>query len=228
MSKVLVVPNVSASIEKFEKMLQLKKTLRADYLILFDMFGTESDFFLLRDFWERLRKELKTDTTIIPIIGENELGYVTDQFDFCRCPKFKNHIGYKLARDQRILPCFSLEGVFYSYAGISTAWLRNGRLMHENAIRYRLGANCGPSIIEDYLMKLTTWDPYTEKNSCMRISFDELTKTAPSKVCQVVGRDICSVPFNAGRLYSTNALDDSLLLLVSDGDPRIVDSVYFV
>ena len=228
MSKVLVVPNISASIDKLERMLRLKKILRADRIILFDVFGTESDFFLLREFWKHLRSAMIVDTTIVPLIGENELGYITDEFKKCRCPRFKEWIGNSLAEDQRFLPCYSFEGVFYSYAGISTAWLRSGRLMHENSIRYRLGSNCGPSIIEGYLMKFTTWEPYTRRNSCMCISFDELTKSAPSKVCQVVGRDTCQVPFNAGRLYSTNSIDDSLVLLVSDGDPRIVDVDFFV
>lgn len=231
MSKVLVVPDARLDIKRIEHGLELAKKYHADLIVLMGNYfdPIEGETATLEDYknmWEYLKKIVRLNTNIIPLIGEHELSYLN-----CSARlnghngKFRGVIKNELAKHHRFMPCVAIDGVLYSNSGVTVEWLRAYKIMLENEIRFRLGKNGGAALIEAAICKIPNWIPFFDGKkhtaSCARASVVDLTYSAPRNIAQVVGNAMVSTPMPMGNIWFVNSVDYNEYMMFSDGEPQM-------
>lgn len=227
MSRVLVVPDINLNMKKVLAGLERAQTLHADTIVLMGNYfftaGAPKRAKVMMDVWDDLKRVIRDDTRIIPLIGEDDLNYMLLGFKNEKYhEKFARQLGGKLLADQRFVPCLAVDGVLYSHAGVTTNWLRNNRIMLENELRFRLGKNGGAGLIEQNIFKLRSWDSFLDEESCMRSEMSNLITYAPPNIRQVVGHTKFEDVTNVGKLWFANSRGRDEFIFVKDGDPCIL------
>ena len=227
MSRVLVVPDINLNMKKVLTGLERAQTLHADTIVLMGNYfftaGAPKRAKVMMDVWDDLKRVIRDDTRIIPLIGEDDLNYMLLGFKNEKYhEKFARQLGGKLLADQRFVPCLAVDGVLYSHAGVTTNWLRNNRIMLENELRFRLGKNGGAGLIEQNIFKLRSWDSFLDEESCMRSEMSNLITYAPPNIRQVVGHTKFEDVTNVGKLWFANSRGRDEFIFVKDGDPCIL------
>lgn len=227
MSRVLVVPDINLNMKKVLTGLERAQTLHADTIVLMGNYfftaGAPKRAKVMMDVWDDLKRVIRDDTRIVPLIGEDDLNYMLLGFKNERYhEKFARQLGGKLLADQRFVPCLAVDGVLYSHAGVTTNWLRNNRIMLENELRFRLGKNGGAGLIEQNIFKLRSWDSFLDEESCMRSEMSNLITYAPPNIRQVVGHTKFEDVTNVGKLWFANSRGRDEFIFVKDGDPCIL------
>lgn len=227
MSRVLVVPDINLNMKKLLTGLERARELHADTIVLMGNYfyyaGEPKSTKAMMDVWDELRRVIRNDTRIVPLIGEDDLNYMLLGFKTEKYhEKFAKQLGGKLLADQRFVPCLAIDGVLYSHAGVTTTWLRNHKIMLENELRFRLGKNGGAGLIESNIFKLRSWDLFLDEESCMRSGMSNLITYAPPNVKQVVGHTKSQNVENFGKLWFANSRVWNEFIFVKDGDPCIL------
>lgn len=237
MSKVLVIPDCHTKIEVIEEGLELADKYMASHIVLlgdyFDDFG--ATIAQQEEMLAYLKDLLKKRTNVIPLYGNHELGY----FGY-PCSgnmraiehTIKNGVKY----DHRFLYAVAFDGVLYTHAGVTQSWLRDNKLVTENALRYRLTQESGASFLEEKINGISNLSLFaqvgysrggdTDAPSPLWADFKELINDQLNKVKQVVGHTPVKNIECVGNCYfcdvRSNGNQCDEFLLVTDGEPEIV------
>lgn len=235
MSKVLVIPDVHMKKEVIERGLALARKHRADKIVMlgdyFDDWCTLPYEYL--EMIRYLKKLLRGNPTIIPLLGNHELSYMGFPCSgYCRI--VADQIQRALMPDHRFLFGVCIDGVFYSHAGVTTAWLKNNGLITQNDLRLKLNKKTGAELLEKCVSRVETFDVFAQAGPARggrqnpSLVWADLTELIadPVPVKQVVGHTPLHQIENIGKVwftdvYSNNNLSDEYLL-VKDGEPEII------
>ena len=243
MSKVLVIPDVHMKKEVIENGLALATKHRAEKII---MLGDYFDDWYAMDFEytemiRYLKKLLRGNPNIIPLMGNHELsylGYPCSGFNRAMQPDVYN----LLIKDYRFAFCYSEDGVFYSHAGVTTSWLKNNHIITSNDLRLKLNKKVGPEIVERGMCKIDSYPRNVEKlkpfsevgparggganPSPLWADLTELVAD-PAPFKQVVGHTPVKRIENVGKVWFCDVFSNynpcSEYLLVKDGEPEVIN-----
>lgn len=232
MAKVLVVPDARLNISRIQHGISLAKKYRTDHVVLIGNYfdppdGREAEFDDWARMWDYLKKVIKDNVNVIPLIGERELSYLNCMSELDgHNSRFRAYIKHDLLNHFRFMPCVAIDGVLYSNCGVTTEWLRAYKIMLENEIRFRLGKNGGAGLIEQAICNISSWKPFFDGHrktaSCMRANVQDLAYSAPQNVPQVVGNAVVDTPTQMGRIWFVNSVSQDKYLMVSNGEPQIL------
>lgn len=237
MSKVLVIPDSHTKIEVIEEGMEVAEKIHADHVVLlgdyFDDFGAttekqENMLAYLKDF-------LVHHTNVIPLYGNHELSYLGFP-----CSGHMRSVEEKLMKalkyDYRFLYAVSFDGVLYTHAGVTQSWLRDSKVMTENAIRYKLKTGAGAKTLEEEINGVKDISVFsqvgyarggsTDAPSPLWADLRELINDPLPNIRQVVGHTPISQIECIGNCWfcdtRSNGNQNDEFLVVTDGEPSIV------
>lgn len=235
MSRVLVIPDVHMKKEVIEHGLTLARKYMADKVIMlgdyFDDWGVS--VYDYRDMIKYLKHILRTNPTLIPLLGNHELSYLGFPCSG-HCKEAEKDVYDALYNDHRFLFGVAIDGIFYSHAGVLLSWLKHNNLITQNELRYKLGKKNGAEVLEKCIEKVPYLEMFAQVGparggrkfpSPLWADLTEIVAdSAPVK--QVVGHTPLNRIENIGKVwfvdvYSNGNIDDEYLF-VKDGEPEIV------
>lgn len=235
MSKVLCIPDSHLKISVIEHGLKLAKKHRADTIVLlgdyFDDWESEDAKYL--EMLDYLKKLLRFNPSVVPLLGEHELGYIGFP-----CPgkntSVESQLHHALFTDQRFLFGVGIDGVFYSHAGVCVQWLKDNHLITQNDLRLKLVGRAGATLLENIFNKIERFDVFYEvgpkaggKNAPSPVwaPLSDLIADAPP-VKQVVGHTPVSQIEKIDKIWFTDVFshdsDCDEYLFVVDGEPEVL------
>lgn len=237
MAKVLVVPDAHTKIDVIQKGVEIADKIHATHIVLlgdyFDDWHTTVDQQLaMLDYLEQL---LHDRTDVIPLYGNHELSYL-DYPCSGHMREVKTRIDRAIRHDYRFLFAVSFDGILYTHAGVTQAWLRDNKILTENAIRYRLAPEAGAKILEDKINGVEHISVFnqpgyarggrTDAPSPLWADLRELINDPIEKVKQVVGHTPISSIECIGNCWfcdvRSNDNDCDEYLVANEGEISVV------
>lgn len=237
MSKVLVVPDAHTKTWVIEQGLEVADKLHADWIVLL------GDYF---DDWEAtaqdeknmlkyLKDVLRLRTNVIPLYGNHELSYLGFPCSGHN-KEVEKLIKKGLEKDYRFLFAVAIDGILYTHAGVTQAWVRDNKILTENQIRYRLKPESGAGILEERINGAEHFSLFnqvgfarggkTDAPSPLWADLRELINDPLESVKQVVGHTPISNIECIGNCWfcdtRSNGNQNDEFLVVTDGEPAIV------
>lgn len=237
MASVLVIPDSHTKIDVIESGLEMADKLHADHVVLlgdyFDDWGTTVDKQL--EMLAYLKDVLRHRTNVIPLYGNHELSYLNYPCSG-HMREVKKKIDQGIRKDYRFLFAVSFDGILYTHAGVTQSWLRDNKILTENAIRYRLAPEAGAKVLEDKINGIEKIELFaqagfarggnTDAPSPLWADLRELINDPIEKVRQVVGHTPISNIECIGNCWfcdvRSNGNECDEYLFVRDGEPEIV------
>lgn len=236
MSKVLVIPDSHLKIDVIENGIELANHYKADKIVLLgdyfdDWYAVSRDYYDMVDYLKLL---LRKDPRIVALLGNHELSYMGFP-----CSGHNKHVAEHVMRniypDHRFYWCAAFDGVLYSHAGVTTAWLRANKILTENEIRYKLSKNNGADFLEVKIGNVESLSPFAKAGpgrggnsypSLLWADAEELMTDSIPNIKQVVGHTPVKEIQCVGKcwftdVYSNFNISDEYLLVVN-GKPEIV------
>lgn len=236
MSRVLCIPDSHLKIDVIENGIELANYYRADKIILLgdyfdDWYAIDRDYY---DMVSYLKDLLRKDLRVIALLGNHELSYMGFPCSGYNA-RVAEFVRESIYPDHRFYLCVACDGVLYSHAGVTTAWLRKNKILTENDIRYKLSKFKGAHNIEIGVGRVENLEPFAEAGparggnsipSLLWADAEELIADHPANVKQVVGHTPVKEIQCAGKcwftdVYSNFNISDEYLLIVN-GVPEIV------
>lgn len=233
--KVLVIPDSHLKLWVIEHGIELADRYRVDKIVTLgdyfdDWISIDRDYYDMMDY---LKVLLRREHRLIALFGNHELSYFGYPCSGHK-RKLQPYIYDKLANDQRLFPAVGLDGVLYSHAGVCLDWIRENKILTENAIRYGLTRAAGASKLEDAICR-QEFNIFAQAGalrgghgapSCVWADARELIADHIPKVSQIVGHTpVKEITFMSNCWFTDvfsngNVCDE--YLLVEDGEPKIV------
>lgn len=237
MSKVLVIPDSHTKINVIEEGLELADKFHADHIVMlgdyFDDFGATPA--QQEDMLTYLKDVLRYRTNIIPLYGNHELSYIGAP---CagHMRVVEDTIRNGIKNDYRFLYAVAFDGVLYTHAGVTQSWLRDNKILTENALRYRLTPESGAGVLEDKINRIEDIALFaqvgyarggnTDAPSPLWADCKELINDQLDKVKQVVGHTPVRNIECIGNCFfcdvRSNGNECDEFLLVTDGEPEVI------